>query len=148
MVQKRFTLRTSQSMHVVTDISMFTVRSFVEFVSSHDRIFTVLPESQTLTVPPVSTRIVTLCRFYRVGKLTFKTAVVFVAPGDSMFATLVNMTIKHRGAKVYMHLPKKSVPKFCGWCKCKIFWDCAAPIQKIQTKFSLVTWDESFDYIT
>ncbi len=57
-VQKWIILRTSQS-----DASMFTDMWFVEFVSPYDKIFTVLPESQKLTVPSVSTRMVTLCRF-------------------------------------------------------------------------------------
>ncbi len=55
---------------------MFTSMRFVEFVSSRDEIFTVLPESQIPVLPPVSTRVVTWHRFYRVGKLTFGAAVV------------------------------------------------------------------------
>ncbi len=38
--------------------------------------FLVLPESQNLIVPPVSTRLVMLYRFYRVGKLTFGTDLI------------------------------------------------------------------------
>ncbi len=63
-------------MYVVTSISMFTGMWFIEFVSPHDKIFTVLPESQKLTVPLISTRMVMLYRFYRIGKCTFGTVLV------------------------------------------------------------------------
>ncbi len=55
---------------------LFTGTWFVEFVSSCHEIFTVLPESEKLIVPPVSSYAVTLHRFYRVGKFTFGTALV------------------------------------------------------------------------
>ncbi len=76
VVQKRIIVRTSQLTCVVTDISMFTGTWFVEFASPRAKIFTVLPESEKLTVPPVSTHTVTLYRFHMVGKLTFGTALI------------------------------------------------------------------------
>ncbi len=71
-----YVLRT-QHIYVMTGVSILTGMWFVEFLSPRDKIFTVLPESQKLTVPPVSTRKVTLYRFYRVGKLTFGTALAY-----------------------------------------------------------------------
>ncbi len=61
---------------MVTDIPKVTGIWFVEFVSPCDEIFSVLPESQKLTLSPVSTRAFILYRFYRVGKVTFGTALV------------------------------------------------------------------------
>ncbi len=59
---------------MVTGVSTFIGVWFVEFLSLGDKIFTVLPDSQKLTVPLVSTCTITLNRFYRVGKLIFGTA--------------------------------------------------------------------------
>ncbi len=58
--QKCITVCTLQSTYVVTRISVFTGAWFVEFVSPQDKIVTVLPESQKLTVIPVLTHVVTL----------------------------------------------------------------------------------------
>ncbi len=63
---------------MVTGISTFTGMSFVESMSPSDKIFTVLPESEKLTIPPVSTHTVTFYRFYSVGKFTFGTALVLI----------------------------------------------------------------------
>ncbi len=73
-VQKRNPLCTSQSMYVIIVVSIFIGVWFVKFVSLHGKIFTVLPESQKLTVPPVSIRAITWYKFYRVRNLLLKTA--------------------------------------------------------------------------
>ncbi len=60
---------------MVIRVSVFTGAWFVEFVLPRDKIFTVLPESQKLTVPSVSTHVVMLYRFQ--GRETY----VWNSPG-------------------------------------------------------------------